>query len=228
MLRHIVYEGLRTRRVRPTIFFYAARSKAERAFDAELEALVAKAGGAVQLIRVLGSAEGAAPEVDYDVIGRIDTRLLKQTLGLDDYDFYMCGPPQFMQELYDGLRDLNLADERIHAEAFGPASLKRRFQVENVSLKKPAEAPVSVIFARSGKEARWEPKTGPLLDLAEARGLSPEYSCRGGSCGTCRTRVLKGAVAYETPPAFVTEADEALICCAIPAKGDDERLVLDL
>jgi ferredoxin-NADP reductase/predicted pyridoxine 5'-phosphate oxidase superfamily flavin-nucleotide-binding protein len=228
MLRHIVYEGLRTRRVRPTIFFYAARSKAERAFDAELAALVAKAGGAVQLIRVLGSAEGAAPEVDYDAIGRIDTAFVKQRLGLDDYDFYMCGPPRFMQELYDGLRDLNLADERIHAEAFGPASLKRRLGVAGISLKKPAEAPVSVIFARSGKEARWEPKTGPLLDLAEARGLSPEYSCRGGSCGTCRTRIMKGAVTYEAPPAFVTEADEALICCAVPAKGDDDRLVLDL
>ncbi|MEI9988089.1 MAG: hypothetical protein WDN69_36285 [Aliidongia sp.] len=35
MLRHIVYEGLRTRRFRPTWLLYAARSKADRAFDTD-------------------------------------------------------------------------------------------------------------------------------------------------------------------------------------------------
>jgi uncharacterized protein len=33
MLRHIVHEGLRTRRIRPTFLFYAARSKIDLAFD---------------------------------------------------------------------------------------------------------------------------------------------------------------------------------------------------
>ena len=31
-----------------------------------------------------------------------------------------------MQSIHDGLRDLNVADTRIHAEAFGPASFLRR------------------------------------------------------------------------------------------------------
>lgn len=38
---------------------------------------------------------------------------------------------------------------------------------------------------------------GSLLDLAEGAGLSPEYSCRGGSCGTCKTRLHRQAVALD-------------------------------
>jgi ferredoxin-NADP reductase/predicted pyridoxine 5'-phosphate oxidase superfamily flavin-nucleotide-binding protein len=231
MLRHVVYEGLRTRRVRPTIVFYAARNKAERAFDAELRDFAEQASGAVRVIRVLEDGEGAARGTDYEAIGRIDMDLLRSVLGFDDYDFLMCGPPPFMQAIYDGLRSLNIADHRIYAEAFGPASLKRQIDKASAAPLPPAATkPVAVAFTSSGKEARWTPDSGSLLDLAEARGLTPEFSCRGGSCGTCRTKVLAGAVTYAQQPAFETESDEALICCAVPAENGDgpERLVLDL
>ena len=231
MLRHVVYEGLRTRRVRPTIFIQAARTRSERGFDAEIAELVARADGKVQLVRTLDDAEGAVAGVDFDADGRVDIALLRQVLGFDDHDFYLCGPPPFMQSLYDGLRDLNIADSRIHAEAFGPASMRRRVDAVAAPAAKPSAAPVPVAFAASAKEAHWAPGSGSLLDLAEARGLSPEFSCRGGSCGTCRTRIIAGAVAYETPPSASVGADEALICCAMPAdtaSGGGDRLILDL
>ena len=231
MLRHIVYEGLRKRRVRPSWLFYASHSKSERAFDREIAALVEAAKGAVHVVRVLGSTEGATAGEDYDAAGRIDMALLKATLPFDDFDFYLCGPPGFSQAIYDGLRGLNVADTRIHAEAFGPASLRRTPDAGVTSEPKtvPATGPVPVIFAKSAKEARWSPDAGSLLELAEARGLVPDFSCREGSCGTCRTRVLKGAVAYAQQPAAAVEADEALICCAVPAATDgDPGLELDL
>jgi uncharacterized protein len=232
MLRHVVYEGLRTRRVRPTIVFYAARNKAERAFDAELHDLAEQAGGAVRVIRVLEDGDGAARGTDYEALGRIDMDLLRSVLGFDDYDFLMCGPPPFMHAIYNGLRSLNIADHRIYAEAFGPASLKRQIDKTSAAPLPPAATkPVAVAFTSSGKEARWTPDSGSLLDLAEARGLSPEFSCRGGSCGTCRTKVLAGSVTYAQQPAFETESDEALICCAVPAQPsaeDDSVIVLDL
>ncbi len=231
MLRHVVYEGRRKNRLRPTWFFHAARTKAERAFDQELNALVEAAQGAVRLVRVLSDPGGAEQGKDYDTAGRIDIPLLKATLPFDDYDFYLCGPGAFMQAIYDGLRDLNIADGRIHAEAFGPASLQRRGDASGATASgpSPATTPVRIVFTASGKEARWAPGSGTLLELAEARGLSPDFSCRAGNCGTCRTRVLKGAVAYDKPPAFAVPEGEALICCSVPAAADaDEALQLDL
>lgn len=233
MLRHIVYEGLRTRRIRPTWFLYAARTKAERAFDAELRALVREAGGAVTLVNVLSNSSAAESGSDYQALGHIDMAMLSEVLPFNDYDFYLCGPGGFMQSIYDGLRGLNIADTRIHAEAFGPAALKRMPDASAQPPRRPSVEAVPVSFARTGKDACWTAEAGgTLLELAEASGLAPEFSCRGGSCGTCRTRIVEGAVAYpDLQPSAAIGDHEALICCAVPAAGNDgspSRLVLDL
>lgn len=219
MLRHVVYEGLRTRSIRPTILFQAARTREERPFDHELADLVTAARGAVRVIRVLSDPGGAMEGRDYEMAGRIDTALLKSHLSFDDYDFYLCGPPAFTQAQYDGLRALTIADHRIHAEAFGPSSLTRTPGTGQPAAPQApaATGPVPVAFTASGKEARWAPGSGTLLDLAEARGLSPEFSCRAGTCGTCRTRLLAGAVSYLKEPTAARGADEVLICCAVPS-----------
>jgi ferredoxin-NADP reductase len=236
MLRHIVFEGLRKRRVRPTWFFLSAHALQDQAFGQELADLVESGGGAIQLIRLLSDPDRAEQGKHFDEIGRIDVALLCRTLPFNDFDFYLCGPTGFMQSIYDGLRGLNVADARIHAESFGPSSLTRKPDATAVKppAKKPATHTVSVVFTSSGKEARWSPGDGSLLELAEARGLSPAFSCRSGTCGSCRTRIVEGDVAYENEPEFKPAAGEALLCCAVPADGAGadgrgaDRLQLDV
>ena len=101
------------------------------------------------------------------------------------------------------------------------------FVAAAVPVAQPAPEPVPMILAESAKEARWEPGGGTLLELAESRGLAPEYSCRGGSCGTCRTKLLQGEVAYPTAPSASRIEGTALVCCAVPAAGS-ARVVLAL
>jgi len=234
MLRHVVYEGVRKQRVRPTYLFHAVRTKRERPFGAELATLVENSFSAVKVIRVLSDPTDADEGVDYDAVGRIDMALLTRLLPFNDYDFYLCGPPAFTQALYDGLRTLNISDARIRAEAFGPSSLIRspdagssaRAPTRPVSTK-----PVPVAFMASAKEARWTPESGTLLDLAEARGLSPEFSCREGTCGTCKTKLLRGAVTHIRQPGVSLADDEVLICSAAPAEpesADEDRIQLEL
>ncbi|MNR88116.1 Flavohemoprotein [compost metagenome] len=220
MLRHLTHEGLRKRYRRPVWLFQSAHDKSELAFDEEIAGLLS-AHGSAQHIRVLSHVDDAEASRDYDSAGRINLDLLKSTLPFDDHDFYLCGPAGFMQEMYDALRGINVADERIYAEAFGPSSLQRSRAETSVhpELVAASETAVPVLFMRSAKEARWNPESGTLLELAEQRDLTPDFSCRDGRCGTCRTRILKGAVTYDSPPDFKTEADEALICCARPAAG---------
>ncbi len=232
MLRHLVFEGSQTRHKRQTWLLYGARTLAERAFDKEIAELIWQSGGSVRQVRTLTQVDGAVLGEDYDVAGRIDVALLRATLPFDDYDFYLCGPAAFMQAQYDSLRGLNIADGRIHAEGFGPASLRRTLDanVQTQALPAVATTSVPVMFMESGKEARWEPESGSLLALAEARGLAPEYGCRTGSCGSCRTKIIKGAVTYQEAPSFEVADDEALICCARPAAdmAGEARLQLAL
>ena len=233
MLRQIVFEGKRRRGTRPTWFVQVARSRELRAFNDEIADLVRQSDGAVRSLAVHDQPEQQEREGrDYSWAGRFATTDLSRFLPFGDYDFYMCGPPTFMQDTYDGLRNMGVADERVHAEAFGPSSLKRSGTASAETPAVPiATESVPVLFASSAKEARWEPESGTLLELAEQRGLEPDFSCRSGSCGTCKVKILQGKIAYETPPTAETKENEVLICCASPAQPDDpanDKLILDL
>jgi ferredoxin-NADP reductase/predicted pyridoxine 5'-phosphate oxidase superfamily flavin-nucleotide-binding protein len=173
---------------------------------------------------------------DYDSIGRVDIELLKSLLSLDDYEFYLCGPSSFMGSIFDGLKSLNISDERIHYEFFGPGATlhkERPGSFESLVGELGDREPVTVQFARSGIEARWDPSKGSLLDLAESEGLQPAYSCRSGICQTCATRIVSGSVDYLESPMAQPEKGDALICCSYPRVQKDaddvaEKIILDL
>ncbi|WP_285418855.1 pyridoxamine 5'-phosphate oxidase family protein [Pseudomonas sp. efr-133-TYG-5] len=233
MLREVVYQGLRTRGIRPTWLLQSSRSLADQPFRRELDRLLESAGDSVRLVRLLSQPEADVQQgADFDLHGRIDGALLRNLLTEEDYDqvdFVLCGPGSFTQGVYDQLRELDVRDARIHAETFGPSTLKRQADADAIVIQQPpaATTAVPVIFERSAKEARWQPDGGSLLELAESRGLRPEFSCRGGSCGTCKTRLVSGAVNYPQVPAEIPEAGHVLICCAVPAQSE-QALVLDL
>ncbi|AHL75522.1 FAD-binding oxidoreductase [Stutzerimonas stutzeri] len=233
MFRELAAHNHQHQRQRHVHLFQSARTLEDLPFQAELKALQQHDAERLHLHRALSSpGADAVAGRDYEITGRLDFAQVKARLPLDDYDFYLCGPATFLQDMYDGLRALNILDERIHAEAFGPSAL-RRLAVEQHAAPAQlpvASGPVPVYFSTSAKEARWTPGSGSLLDLAESRGLSPDYSCRGGSCGTCKTRLVSGNVHYPNPPAEMPANDTVLICCAVPAEHADgiQPLVLDL
>lgn len=81
----------------------------------------------------------------------------------------------------------------------------------------------SVLFARSGVSAAWD-GVSSILEMAEAAGLSPDFSCREGICSTCVTRLKDGSVEYRLDPLDPPLPGKALICCSRPVG----RVVLDL
>jgi hypothetical protein len=233
MFRELAAQNTQQQRQRHVYLFQSARTLEDLPFQAELKALQQRDAEHLHIHRALSSpGTEAVVGRDFEITGRLDFAQVKARLPLDDYDFYLCGPGGFLQAMYDGLRALNIVDQRIHAEAFGPSTLQR-LAVEQLAAPAQlpaASAPVPVYFSSSAKEARWTPGSGSLLELAESRGLSPDFSCRGGSCGTCKTRLVSGNVHYPNPPAQLPESDSVLICCAVPAQqeGGVQPLVLDL
>ncbi|MEK8004537.1 2Fe-2S iron-sulfur cluster-binding protein, partial [Burkholderia contaminans] len=215
MLRRALADAPSSRRV---VFVHGAREAADRPFAEEL-ARVAATDARLSLHWFDSRPhEGSAAHA-----GRIDVAQLKRILSFDDYDFYLCGPSAFMRDLYDGLRALNVPDERIRFEAFGPSSVARSATRPSAT---PAAASVPVVFRRTGREAAWTPADGSLLEFAEGQRVDVPSECRSGACGTCATRVLSGAVDYEQAPDAQVEPGCALLCVARPAKGT-EPLVLD-
>lgn len=52
--------------------------------------------------------------------GHLDAAWLKSILPESDASYYMCGPVSFMRDTYQALRELGVAEDRIHYEFFGP------------------------------------------------------------------------------------------------------------
>lgn len=224
MARHVAREGVRTRHLRSLTVLHAAQTTAQRAFADDLRELDRSTDGAIRYYSFIGQpTPNDKPGEDFNGTGRITADALRQVLALDDYDFYLCGPPSFMQGLYDTLRDLGVRDARIFAEAFGPAALTRRpdQNAAPAATSIPEAEDAVITFAKSGVEQRWSAGEATILETAEAHGLTPAFGCRNGVCGTCAVKLKSGAVAYRTPPSATPAADEVLICCAVPAEGAD-------
>ena len=204
MLREVVYQGLRTRRIRPTWLLQSSRSLADQPFRKELDRLLESAGDAVRVLRLLSQPAADAHEgEDFDLRGRIDGAVLRDLLEVEDYDqidFVVCGPGGFTQGLYDGLRELDVRDAQIHAETFGPSTLKRRADPDAIVIEQPPAATTSVpvVFERSAKEARWQPDGSSLLELAESRGLRPD-SVAARFVWYLQDTLVSGAVNYPQP-----------------------------
>ena len=237
MLDHLLLEGGRSGNSRPIYFLHGTHDGSEHAFGRHVRRLANEFGSLSVHIRYAKPRESDQEGIDYDSSGYIDMELLKSILPLDDYEFYLCGPPPFMQALYEGLTTLGVGADRIEYESFGPAMvLKPSEQTRKRQVvERPAAGPIPVCFAKSGIETEWRPERGTLLELAEAEGLSPAFSCRGGLCGTCATRLKCGDVDYLDEPIAVHDDDEVLICCSTPrcvqgedTCGQDFGVILDL
>jgi len=152
-------------------------------------------------------------------VGRIDLGTIQRLIPSKAYDFYVCGPPAMMDSVTRGLQAWGVPADRA-MEAFGPATIKR-------AVRGPAAQPdcgvVAVTFARSGVTTLWSRCESPLLELAEEHSVAIDFGCRAGSCGTCVTRILSGAVRYLHQPNAPLEVDEVLPCISVPA----EPIVLD-
>ncbi|MFT5014320.1 MAG: ferredoxin-NADP reductase [Dinoroseobacter sp.] len=227
MIREGFFRSIKYRVEQPMVLFYQVRDETQLVFQDELKELQSLMGESLRVVKVF-SGESALTNVEADHQGYLNRLILRTELALDDYQFYLCGPAGFMQGAYNEIRALGVVDTSISAEAFGPASLTRDVVEQKAVVVETAESAV-VEFVPSSVEQGWSPKEGTLLDFAEAHGLAPASGCRAGHCGSCATRVLSGEVVYSQPTTYPVEQGEALLCCAMPAKGmEQETLRLDL
>jgi ferredoxin len=75
---------------------------------------------------------------------------------------------------------------------------------------------IIVELSKSGKRFAWDEAAASLLDFLEDQGLTPDFSCRGGICSTCKQRLLSGEVDYFEEPLNALGDDEVLLCCSKP------------
>ncbi len=173
---------------------------------------------------------------------------------LHERQVYMCGPAPFMGAMKDILKQSNFDLANLHTESFGGLRTSKKNKGEpavtpqsanasneatnNVAMnpitpsqtimEAPVEATVSeeaisVYFKRSNKHVMTDGDTS-LLELAEEHDIDLDYSCRSGSCGECKVKLLKGEVEMDEDEGLEPEEKAqgyVLSCVGLP-KGDCE------
>lgn len=160
---------------------------------------------------------------DYDFVGRPVLKIMKDLVG-STYRMnplgaaemtippmfstvYICGPPEFEKDTKGYLQSFGIPLQFIHSENFSASGAIVG------DLKK-----ARVRFAKSKRVAIWNKETPmTLLELAESLGLTPDYGCRVGACGSCAAKLGCGSVS-----GGVQMDGTVLTCSAAPASEDVE------
>jgi len=197
--------------------YYGVRNGAEHVMKEHLESL-RKAHPNFHLhVCYSCPAEGEVEGVDYHHRGRIDLQLLRSTLKLMRYQYYICGPRQMMETLIPALAEWGVATDEIYYEAFGPASfIKHESLPRQVTTQATAAQAFIITFSKSGKSIPWDPGIDSLLEFAEVNGVEVESGCRAGSCGSCQTILKAGEVDYNQAPDADMDSSHCLLCITTP------------
>jgi ferredoxin-NADP reductase/ferredoxin len=206
---------------RPVWWLHSARDRAHHSFANEADDLLAALRASHRC--VIYSRPGPTDMLgqDFDRPGHLSVELLHE-LGIpQDADFYLCGPPGFLEDFQKGLASWGVPWPRVHVELFGaaPTLTPGIFGVAAAVPHRPdgpAGGGPMVTFLRSGLTVPWDSRFGSLLELAEACAVPVRWACRTGVCHNCESGLIEGELAYAPEPLDLPAEGNALICCSAP------------
>lgn len=127
--------------------------------------------------------------------------------------WYMCGPETLRRDLSDDLVRRRVPTALIHAEVFGDQSTRRHIAGGPTVARIAIQDTGATITARAQET---------LLEALERQGYRPDFSCRTGTCGTCKLHVLGGRVTMPATTALPKQERAAgyVLSCVARPQGD--------
>jgi ring-1,2-phenylacetyl-CoA epoxidase subunit PaaE len=184
--------------------FYGNRTTASTMFLEELLDLKNRYPDRFALSVVLSRETQDVPllngRIDADKLRLILDGVLRQT-HCDEW--FLCGPFEMIEGLHAALLERGVDRGSIHRERFhaGPV-----FTTGRRASGGGERSAVTIIL--DGRSTTFDlPTDGPtVLDAALAARPDAPYACKGGVCGTCRARLVEGAVDMDR--SYALEPDE--------------------
>jgi ferredoxin-NADP reductase/MOSC domain-containing protein YiiM len=214
---------------RPVWWIYGARNGLDHPLAREARDLLARLPQARSHVQYSRPAAADQLGVDFDAAGRLTATVLEKLGVPRESDFYLCGPPAFLEDFTAGLGSWGVARYSVHTEVFGsgepimPGVKKLPRRLPHAPPGLPGNGP-KISFARAGLTVSWDPRFQSLLELAEACDVPTRWACRTGVCHTCECGLISGSVKYDPEPLELPAAGNLLTCCSRPW----EDLVIDI
>lgn len=153
--------------------------------------------------------------------GRLTREFITQSVpDLPKHRVHICGPASMMDSVRSILLELGTLPENIKFEGFGPAELphERQAVVQAAMAGAAAATAPTVAFTISGKSAPLPADTS-VLEAAEHVGVPIDFSCRVGTCGLCKVKLLKGTVSMAVQDSLAPDEKARGIILACQAKA---------
>jgi ferredoxin-NADP reductase len=166
-------------------------------------------------------------EVDGCHRGRISKDLLAQWVpDLSAQWIHLCGAPPMMDAVKQMLAELGASGEMIHTENFGSQQKPqaRVAERERARPATPAAKTGRVTFQRADKSTELLPDE-TVLEASERVAVDIDYSCRTGSCGVCKVKLLSGSVIMEVEDGLDPDDKVAGMILACQAKSTSNLAV---
>ena len=181
-----------------------------------------------QLLHVLGEE---APEVEL-LSGRLDAdrmrRILDTVLPVDDVDaWFLCGPLALTDTVRGVLLDRGVDPALVHRELFHVGSSPVRPR-RPAHAGEPTEGSAVTVVLDGRSTTLTLPRDGESV-LAATLRVRPDapFACTNGVCGTCRARVLDGAVEMDTNYALEPEEVARGMVLTCQSHPVTERVTVD-
>lgn len=209
--------------------FYGNRDEASVIFKKQIEEIVASNADKVKVFHVL-EQPGAGADAFYTGLMSVekDKALLQKHVNLNgENEYFICGPGPMMDNAKAALESLNIDRKKIHIEYFTP----------------PVESPLVAAAAQTSGDSAVESQATVILDgdeyhvtvkpgqnVLEAllnKNIDAPYACQGGSCCTCRAKLVEGEVKMLVNYALLDDEVKdgfILTCQSIPLT---EKIVVD-
>ena len=190
------------------VLFYGNQDEASIIFKNQLNDLASKNADRLKIYYVLD--KGGHDPLFTGVMNKEKNKsLIKKFVDLKvDNEFFVCGPGPMMDAVKETLESLKVDRKRIHIEYFNTP-----VEPAKADADKSAFVSAKATIILDGDERVVDvPAGGSILQAALDASMDAPYACRGGSCCTCRAKLIEGKVVMDVNYALLdSEVEEGYI-----------------
>ncbi len=163
--------------------------------------------------------------------GRIDNEKCSQFSRIIDYknadEFFICGPEQMIFTVRDYLLEYGVGKEKIHFELFTTPARKKA-GIHSKTENKPGQlSDITVKLDGRVFNFKLEHESNNILDAALAEGADLPYSCKGGVCTTCKSKLVEGEVIMEANYGLEPDEVDAGFILTCQSHPKSRKVVVD-
>ena len=196
------------------VLFYGNLNESAIIFKKQLENLVEKYSQRLKIYHILDQPCIGHDDTFNGIMSVDKTKMLmgKFVNLASSNEYFICGPGGMMTNVVAALQDLKIDKSKVHVEYFvAPVDTSQIVEQRNTPDNLTFTSKVTIICDGDRTELELG-ADDTILEAALGANIDAPYACQGGSCCTCRAKLIEGKVEMKVNYALLdSEVDQGYI-----------------